>query len=304
MRFEVQNDASVRLDVYLTGKYPEKSRTVIANWIKDGRVTVDGKPAKANRKLNGGEIVTVDEPAPEPSSYEPEDIPLTIVYEDEFLAVIDKPAGMVVHPAPGIRTGTLVNALLYHMRDALSQVGGTQRPGIVHRLDKDTAGLLVVAKDDQTHRLLSEALAKRDIHREYEAIVYGAFPTDRGTIDEPIGRSRSDSGKMSVRGRAMREACTHYEVLERLDQVTRLRVILDTGRTHQIRVHMASTGHPILGDPLYGIKKERYNLPYQMLHAVKLTFTHPRTGEELSFTSELTEPYRELLRVLRIQNGQ
>lgn len=299
MKYTVEAGEENRLDRYLAELYPEESRTSVAGWVKDGHVLVNGNLAKPNRKLQSGDIVSVEEPEPVVTTYEPEEIPLEIVYQDEWIAVIDKAPGMVVHPAPGISSGTLVNALLFHMKDDLSTVGGSKRPGIVHRLDKDTAGLLVVAKDDETHRKLSDALQKREIVREYSVLVYGRFTEDEGEVDFPIGRSRTDNGKMAVNGRAARDAKTRYTVLERFDNATYLRCALETGRTHQIRVHMQAIGHPILGDTLYGIKKEKYNLPYQMLHATHLTFTHPQTGETLDLQSEPTAPFLRMLDVLR-----
>lgn len=289
------NKRPVRLDVFLADAYPEQSRTGVAGWIRDGRVRVNGKPAKPNTKVTDADRIDVDEPPDKESTLTPENLPLDILWQDAYLAVINKDAGRIVHPAPGVSEGTLVNALLYHLKEELSTEGGLRRPGIVHRLDKDTTGLLVIAKDDATHRKLSCALQERTIHREYLAMVHGHLREPEGTIQLPIGRSRADTGKMAVNGRAAREAVTHYEVLERFTRCSLVRCILDTGRTHQIRVHMRALGHPIVGDPLYGLKKQIFSLPYQLLHAYRLRFSHPITGEAMEFVADPKEPFRSFL---------
>lgn len=290
---------SIRLDVYLADRYPDYSRTACAQWIKDGRVLVNGKPARPNTKVRTGDRVEVDVPAERETALVPENLPLEIVWQDAFLAVIFKEAGRIVHPAPGVHSGTLVNALLYHMKEELSAEGGLRRPGIVHRLDKDTTGLMLIAKDDITHRKLSLALQNRAIEREYIAMVHGRLKEKSGTISLPIGRSRSDTGKMAVRGRAARDAVTHYQLLEPFERCALVKCSLETGRTHQIRVHMRAIGHPILGDPLYGLRRENYSLPYQLLHAHRLALPHPRTGEPLEFTAEPKDPFRAFLQLQR-----
>lgn len=301
-RFVFTEDSTTRLDRWLRDRLPDESRTVLARWIGDGYVRVNDREVKASHRLTNGDLVEIDPPEPTPSTLTPENIPLKIVYEDEWLAVIDKQAGLIVHPAPGVSSGTLANALLYHMR-TLSSEGGAQRPGIVHRLDKDTTGLLVVAKDDRTHRLLSEALAKREVKRHYLALVHGRLPEERGTIRYPIGRSRNDTGKMAPGGRAAREACTHWERMENFSQTALVRCRLETGRTHQIRVHMQAIGHPIIGDPLYGRSKEKWNVPHQMLHAAYLSFRHPQTGETMEFQAEPPMPFAALLDLLRSESN-
>lgn len=284
-----------RLDIVVARAHPEYSRTAVAVWIREGRVLVNGKTAKPNTKITPDDRIEVDPLQPEPTQLQPEPLPLEIIWEDAYLAVIHKEAGRIVHPAPGVRTGTLVHALLYHFQDELSTEGGLRRPGIVHRLDKDTTGLLLIAKDDQTHRALSAALQKREVRREYLAMVHGVPKETEGTISRPIGRSRSDTGKMTVGGRAARSAVTQYRVIERFQRVSLVGCRLETGRTHQIRVHMRSIGHPIVGDPLYGKKKEGFALPYQLLHAWRLGFTHPVTGEHMAFEKEPVDPFAAFL---------
>ncbi len=288
-------NAPKRLDVLLAERYPAYSRTAVADWIRRGRVRVNGKPAKPNKKVTEHDQIDVEIPAPPATQLVPENLPLEIIYEDGDLAVICKEAGRIVHPAPGVTSGTLVHALLFHFQDELSTAGGYRRPGIVHRLDKDTTGLLLVAKNDQIHRALSEALQRREIHREYVAMVHGIVKPEEGTIDRPIGRSRSDTGKMTIGGRAAREAMTHYRVLEQFDRCALVSCTLESGRTHQIRVHLRSIGHPIIGDPLYGYKKERFNVPYQLLHAHRLGFVHPASGQAMEFRCEPREPFRSFL---------
>ncbi len=302
-------DTGARIDTYLSALL-DISRSAAAKLCDTGAVLVGGSPVQKRYSVRSGDVISVS--LPEPKEYEvtPEDIPLDIVYEDEWVAVINKPSGMVVHPAPGNYTGTLVNAIMYHCRDSLSGIGGVLRPGIVHRIDKDTSGLLVIAKCDEAHTSLSQELEHHGVEREYHALVRGGFSEDSGTVDLPIGRHPVDRKKMAVlRGDpAAREAVTHYEVLERFGDVSYLRLRLETGRTHQIRVHMAAKGHALLGDEVYASGKipfERRHAPLfdgQILHAKRLSFTHPKTGERVSFECELPDNFKRLLEILRTES--
>ena len=295
----------MRLDAYIAA-VSDLSRSAAARLIESGSVTVGGKSAEKKRILAEGEVVEVTLPEPEECEAQPEDIPLDVVYEDDDIIVINKPQGMVVHPAPGNYSGTLVNALLFRCRDSLSGIGGVMRPGIVHRIDKDTSGLLVVAKNDFAHAALSEELKYHGIEREYHALVKGGFSDDRGTVDLPIGRHPVDRKKMAVlkNSESAREAVTHYEVLARYGNISYLKLLLETGRTHQIRVHMSYTGHPLLGDEVYGQSKipfEKRHAPLlngQALHAKRLSLTHPRTKERMTFECELPENFKKLIEVL------
>ena len=269
-----------RLDVF-AAKSAGESRSYIQKRIEEGMVLVNGKPSKANMKLKAGDWVEVVLPPPRVTELLPEDIPLDIVYEDKDIAVINKEKGMVVHPAPGNETGTLVNALMYRLKD-LSGIGGELRPGIVHRIDKLTSGLIVVAKNDAAHRALAEQMKLHTAHRSYLAIVEGNIKEDSGTVNAPIGRHKTDRKRMAVTPNG-REAVTHWRVLERYGAFTLLALALETGRTHQIRVHMAYIRHPVAGDTVYGPEKPKLGLTGQALHAAKLTLTHPSTGETLSF---------------------
>ena len=271
-----------RLDVLLSAD-GELSRSRAAALIKEGCVTVDGREEiKPSYKAEPGQTIRLDLPEPKPAKAEAQDIPLEILYQDAHLAVVVKPCGMVVHPAAGNDDGTLVNALLFHL-DSLSGIGGEMRPGIVHRLDKDTSGLMLVAKDDATHTALSQQLSDRQIEKHYRAIVYGKMKEPEGVIEKPIGRSKTDRKKMAVDENG-RWAKTEWKVLKEYPDSTLLDVHIITGRTHQIRVHMASIGHPVLGDPLYGHKRMP-DAPRLMLHAYSLEFTHPATGERMRFTA-------------------
>ena len=306
--------SGMRLDAFLSRgdeSFPALSRSAAAKLIAEGNVTLNGKPADKNDRLNPGDEIQLTLPEPEPIDAAPEDIPLDIVYEDQDLLVVNKPSGMVVHPAPGNPSGTLVNALLYHCRGELSGINGALRPGIVHRIDKQTSGLLVVAKTDEAHKKLAAELEGHHITREYHALVQGGFVNDTGTIDLPIGRHPVDRKRMAVirDGHTSRPAVTHYTVTERFGDVTYLVLQLETGRTHQIRVHLSSIGHPLLGDTTYGGGKTAFErkheklLDGQCLHAARLTFTHPRTGETMTFSCPLPPDFEALLGILRRERG-
>ncbi len=291
-----------RLDLFLTqalsGEDTRFSRAFLQKLIDGGAVTVNGARCRKNDKLRAGQIVSVIVPPAKPIEAKPENIPLAIVYEDQDLLVVNKPKGMVVHPAAGNYEHTLVNALLYHCGDSLSGIGGAIRPGIIHRIDKNTSGLLIVAKNDAAHAGLAEQIKAHSFLREYEAVVYGGFQEDCGVVNEPIGRSRLDRKRMCVCGDG-REAITHYRVIKRYQGFTHLRLRLETGRTHQIRVHMAYLGHPVAGDEVYGPKKCIASLGGQCLHAKTIGFLHPITGERLYFDSALPEYFTAFLRTLR-----
>lgn len=289
-----------RLDSVLAGMMPEYSRSFIQKLFENGSITVGGDPcSEKKRKAAAGDIVEITIPQPERLEVEAEDIPLDIVYEDDELLVVDKPAGMVVHPAPGNHSGTLVNALMYHCGDALSSINGVIRPGIVHRIDKDTSGLLMVAKTDRAHNALSAQLAEHSITRRYKAIVYSNIKEDEGTVDKPIGRDPGNRLRNAVVYTNSKNAVTHYRVLERFGGFTLVEAVLETGRTHQIRVHMAYIRHPLLGDTLYGPAKNIYGAKRQMLHAGVLGFVHPVTGEYMEFNSPLPQDFEDVLAKLR-----
>ena len=289
------DESGLRLDSFLADAVPELSRAQAQKLIADGRVLLGGSAVRKNHRTAAGEQFEVTLPAvQEMAEAQPENIPLDIVYEDEDVLVVNKPRGLVVHPAAGHWSGTLVNALLYHCRD-LSGIGGVMRPGIVHRIDKDTSGLLIVAKNDFAHQHLSAQLKDHTLRRCYEAVACGGFREDCGTIDAPIGRHPTDRKKMAVTERNSRNAVTHWEVLARYRGYTHLRLRLETGRTHQIRVHMAWQNHPLLGDTVYGAKKPAFGLEGQCLHARELTFLHPRTGQPMTVTSELPAYFRDVL---------
>lgn len=294
-RLEVSENVS-RLDKYLAAQLP-LTRSHIKNAIEAGRVQVNGQPAKPGDKLKPGDVITVHTPPPKACEVVAENIPLDIVYEDEWMAVVNKPQGMVVHPAPGNQQGTLVNALLYHVKD-LSGINGELRPGIVHRLDKDTSGLLVIAKNDAAHVALAQQIAQKSARRIYAAIVHGNIREDSLTIDKNIGRSRSDRKKMAV-VTGGRHAVTHVRVLERFGTFTYIEAELETGRTHQIRVHLASIQRPVAGDQVYGPKSIKLHQNGQLLHARKLILRHPSTDEEMTFEAPLPEFFEKALKALK-----
>ncbi len=287
----------IRLDVGVTDVLG-KSRSFVQGLISQECVVVNGLPKKANYKVRLGDKIKVTIPTPRESSAEPENIPLEILYEDEDVLVVNKPQGMVVHPAPGAWTGTLVNALLYHC-DNLSGINGVLRPGIVHRIDKDTSGILVVAKNDSAHQGLAAQLKAHTMERKYLALVHGVMSEPSGTVDAPIGRDPSDRKRMAVVMQHSKLAVTHYTVLERFSETTYLEVRLETGRTHQIRVHMLYIKHPVLGDPVYGSKKNQFGLPGQMLHAAHLGFEHPRSGTWMKFDAPVPKTFALLIEKLR-----
>lgn len=293
-----------RLDKLLADALPDLTRSAVQNLIAQGLVEAGGRKAAKNAKLPVGAQLTVTLPDPKPLAAQAENIPLSIVYEDGDLLVVHKPKGMVVHPAPGNETGTLVNALLFHCGQSLSGINGVLRPGIVHRIDKDTSGLLIVAKNDKAHQGLAQQIQAHTFTREYRAIVYGPIKEDAGTVDKPLGRHKTDRKKMAVLldSPTARQAVTHYFVEERLPGFTYLRLRLETGRTHQIRVHMASLGHPVAGDPVYGPKKVITSLSGQCLHAGKIGFQHPSTGEYLEFEAPLPPYFTGFLEKLRAQS--
>ena len=290
--------AGKRLDAFLAQALPELTRSAAQRLIAEGLVTVDGKAPAKSLKLSGGETVAVTVPEPEEAQALPEDIPLDVVYEDDDVIVVNKPVGMVVHPAPGHSGGTLVNALLHHCGDSLSGIGGELRPGIVHRIDRDTSGLIIAAKNDFAHQALAAQLQDHSLCRTYEAVVIGNLREDSGTVNAPIDRNPKDRKKMAVVPGG-RPAVTHWQVLERFPGYTYVRCRLETGRTHQIRVHMAYIGHPLYGDTVYGAKKAAPGMTGQCLHAVGLTFRHPRTGETVELSCPLNEEFTAFLRKLR-----
>ncbi len=287
-----------RLDAFLASSLDGLTRSQAARLIESGEVAVNGKTAGKSYKLAGGEDIAVTLPEPEPVEAVPQDIPLDVVYEDADVIVVNKPSGMVVHPAPGHPDGTLVNALLYHCAGTLSGIGGALRPGIVHRIDRDTSGLIIAAKNDAAHQYLSAQLADHTLARTYECIVVGKLREDRGTVNAPIARHPTDRKRMAVVAGG-REAVTHWEVIARYPGYTHVRCRLETGRTHQIRVHMAYIGHPILGDTVYGAKKEVPGLTGQCLHAVGLRFLHPRTHEVVELSCPLPDEFTRMLQKIR-----
>jgi 23S rRNA pseudouridine1911/1915/1917 synthase len=303
LRVEVNTDETgARLDMFLAGRFEQYTRSRIKNLIDEGKATVNGKTAKAGLKLAAGDAVELDVPELAAVDTQPEEIPLNIIYEDSSLLVINKPRGMVVHPAAGNKNGTLVNALLNHCTD-LSGIAGELKPGIVHRLDKDTTGLLVVAKNDRAHLSLSKQIGEKSAKRIYLALVEGNITQDQGRVDAPLGRSLSDRKKIAVVEDG-RQAATEYFVLERFSGITLVECHLETGRTHQIRVHMRHIGHPVVGDLTYGARRQRYTLVGQLLHAARLEFTHPETGERMKFEAPLPDDFAKVLEGLRKRSVQ
>lgn len=299
--FTVENEEGDRIDRYLAEELAERSRSYIQKLIKDNHILVNNKPVKANYRLSCGDMIEVSVPSAKNLDILPEDIPLDILYEDADIIVINKPKQMVVHPAPGHYCGTLVNALMFHCGQELSGINGMMRPGIVHRIDMDTTGSLIVCKNDVAHQSLSEQLKEHRIRRIYEAIVHGGFKEDSGTIDAPIGRHPTDRKKMSTHAKNGRRAVTHYKVLERFGEYSYIQCELETGRTHQIRVHMSSIGHPLVGDMVYGPRKCPFSgIKGQTLHAKTLGIMHPRTGEYLEVEAPLPQYFVELLDRLRV----
>lgn len=292
-----EKEQGTRIDKYLSQALEEKSRSFIQGLIEKDSILVNNKIIKSNYKLKPLDRIEVTLPEAELLKVEPENIKLNILYEDKDIIVVNKAQGMVVHPAPGNYNGTLVNALLFHCKD-LSSINGVIRPGIVHRIDKDTSGVLVIAKNDDAHNKLSEQLKDHSMKREYYALIEGRLKNDSGTIDKPLGRNKKDRLKMGIVEDGKR-AVTHYEVIERYNGYTLIKCILETGRTHQIRVHMASIGFPLVGDPLYGFKRQKFKVQGQILHAKTLGFIHPAQNKYIEFTTELPEYFKDIIDKLR-----
>ena len=292
-----------RLDKFLSAMLPDQSRSYLKKIIKDGNVLVNGDPKKSSYRLEDGDEVTADLPELKSPDIEPENIPLDILYEDDSILMVNKPKGMVVHPSAGHYTGTLVNAVLWHCQGQLSGINGVSRPGIVHRIDKDTTGVLVVCKNDAAHNAVAAQLKEHSITRKYRAIVHGVIKEDEGTVDAPIGRHPTERKKMASGVKNGKRAVTHYRVLERFQGYTYVECQLETGRTHQIRVHMASIHHPLLGDTVYGPAKDSHHLEGQTLHAMVLGLIHPVTGEYLEVEAPLPEYFENLLKKFRAMSG-
>ncbi len=289
-----------RADAVLAAALDGLTRSAAGRWLEEGRVTLNGRPVKKSEKLQAGDVVVLSPPQPQPVDLVPQDIPLDVVYEDGDVIVVNKPVGMVVHPAPGHPDGTLVNALLYHCGNSLSGINGELRPGIVHRIDRDTSGLIIAAKNDRAHLALAEQLQDHSLFRLYHGVAVGAFKEDSGTVSAPIGRHQTDRKRMAVRPDG-REAVTHWQVVDAQNRYSHIVCRLETGRTHQIRVHMAYLGHPLLGDVVYGVKKPVPGLAGQCLHAARLTFTHPSTGERLTVEAPLPDWFRAVLKRYELQ---
>ena len=296
---EEKENAGIRIDKYLSDNMEDISRSYLQKLLKEKSITVNEKEIKANYKVQEGDVVSVSVPEPEEPDILPEEIPLDILYEDDSLMVVNKPKDMVVHPSAGHLSGTLVNAVLFHCKGNLSGINGIMRPGIVHRIDKDTTGALLICKTDTCHRILAEQLKVHSITRKYRAVVQGNLKDDEGTIEGPVGRHPADRKKMAINYKNGKEAVTHYRVLERFGNATYIECQLETGRTHQIRVHMASIGHPLLGDTTYGSSKNPYHLQGQALHAMVIGFLHPVTNTYMEFTAPLPEYFLKLLEKLR-----
>ena len=291
----LESQAGFRVDKFLSIEFADLSRSYIQKLMKDGQVTVNGKVVKANYKLDDQDVVRMNEPELKEPDIVAEDLPLDILYEDEDLLIVNKPKGMVVHPSAGHYTGTLVNALMFHCKEELSGINGVMRPGIVHRIDMDTTGSLLVCKNDMAHQNLAEQLKIHSIKRIYHAIVHGVLKEEEGTVDAPIGRHPTSRKKMSINYKNGKEAVTHYKVLKRYQNYTYIQCQLETGRTHQIRVHMASIHHPLLGDVVYGPAKQPFSLQGQCLHAKTIGIQHPRTGEYMEVDAPLPDYFEELL---------
>lgn len=291
-----ENENSLRADKALTLLCPDFSRSFLQKILSDALVTVNGKTASKGMKVKTGDVLCFTPPEPVPADIRPENIPIDIVYEDDDLLVVNKPRGMVVHPAPGNYEGTLVNALMYRCGSSLSSINGVIRPGIVHRIDKDTSGLLIVAKNNFAHEALALQIKEHSFKRQYRAVVHGRFRELSGTVDLPIGRSEKDRKKMCVTDKNSRNAVSHYEVLSQSDKFSYIKVTLETGRTHQIRVHMAYLGHPVAGDPVYGPKNGVTSLNGQCLHAGLIGFNHPRTGEYIELEADLPDYFKSFLK--------
>ena len=296
--------AGTRIDKFLADACPDLSRSFLQKLLKESSVTADGKAVKSSFKVNGGETIAFEVPKPQEAAIEAENIPLDILYEDSDIILVNKPKGMVVHPAAGHYTGTLVNALMYHCKDQLSGINGVMRPGIVHRIDMNTTGVLVVCKNDFAHNSLAEQLKVHSITRVYYAIVFGNLREDEGTVHAPLGRPPTDRKKLCLHSKQGRGASTPYRVRERCGAAPFIECRLETGRTHQIRVHMASIGHPLLGDEVYGPARQPFSLEGQTLHAGVLGFIHPRTGEYVEFSAPLPAYFEELLEKLRKKAGK
>lgn len=298
--FEVSYESEgERLDKYISQLFLEQSRSFFQKLIKDGNVLVNEKPQKANYRLKADDFITVFIPDAVETQILPENIPLDILYEDDDVLVVNKPKGMVVHPSAGHYSGTLVNAVMYHCKESLSGINGEIRPGIVHRIDMDTTGSLIVCKNDESHICIAKQIKEHSVCRKYRGIVYGAVKEDEGTICAPIGRHPIDRKKMAVNEKNGKEAVTHFKVLERFRQYTYMEFQLETGRTHQIRVHMASIGHPLLGDTLYSNGKSPYKLQGQTLHAMTIGFIHPKTGVYIEVNAPLPDYFEKILMDLR-----
>ena len=297
-----ENWMDERIDKFLSAQLPEQSRSYLQKIIKEGSVLVNGSPVKASYRMDDQDEVTIDLPELKEPEIEAENIPLDILYEDDDLLMVNKPKGMVVHPSAGHTTGTLVNAVMYHCKEDLSGINGVMRPGIVHRIDKDTTGVLVICKNDKAHNFVAEQLKEHSITRKYRAIVNGVIKEDEGTVNAPIGRHPTERKKMAINEKNGKHAVTHYRVLERFANHTYIECQLETGRTHQIRVHMASLHHPLLGDTVYGSQKNPYHLEGQTLHAMVLGLIHPSTCSYLEVTAPLPEYFQKLLK--RFSAGQ
>ena len=294
-KITVENNEDTRLDSYIVMKNPELTRSAVQRLLDEGNILVNNEIKKNSYKVRIGDVIEISIPEPKDAKIEAQDIPIEIVYEDNDIIVVNKPKGLVVHPANGNPDGTLVNAILNICGDSLSGIGGEKRPGIVHRLDKDTSGLLIVAKNDKAHLNMSEQIKDRKVVKKYVALVKGVIEEDEATINMPIGRSKSDRKKMAV-DKQGKEAVTHFKVIKRYNKYTLLDIKIDTGRTHQIRVHMAEIGHPVVGDVVYSNGKNEFGVKGQMLHAKSLDFCHPITGKKLHFEADLPEYFKDVLK--------